>query len=65
MTTSKLFGVSTEVAKALKLMPHLEYLAIGIVLMNRIQDRDVDSYNSEEFKYRARAITNYRKWINE
>jgi len=65
MNTTKLFGVSKEVAKALKLMPHLEYLAIGIVLMDRIQVRDVDSYSSEEFKYRAKAIKNYRKWSKE
>ena len=62
MTTSELFGVSEGVAKALKLMPHIEYLSIGIALMNRVQKATVDEHESVEFKYRAKAIKNYELW---
>jgi len=65
MTTSKLFGVSGEVAKALKLMPHIEYLEIGICLMNRIQVKTVKAVQDADFKYRAKAISNYEKWLKE
>lgn len=65
VTTADLFGVSKEVAKALKLMPHDEYLSIGIALMTRVQKLKVNSYQSEEFQYRAKAIANYEKWLKE
>lgn len=66
MKSSKLFGVSPEVARAMKhTMVQEEYLAVGIALMNRVQVKEVDNYNSEEFKYRAKAIKNYEKWLEE
>ena len=65
MKTSALFGVTTEVVQALKLMPHVEYLEVGVALMNRVQVKQIDSHTSEEFKYRAKAIENYEKWLKE
>lgn len=66
MTTSKLFGVSPEVAAALKdTQSHTEYLKIGIVLMNRVQNEIVDDYLSKDFAYRANAIKDYEEWLTK
>jgi len=65
MTTAELFGVSDGVAKELYKMSHVEFLRIGIALMNKVQEEIVDSYLSEEFKSRAKAIKNYEKWLKD
>ncbi len=65
MTTAKLFGVTPKVTTALKDMPHIEYLKVGVALMNRVQLEQIDTHTSEEFKYRAKAISNYEKWLKE
>lgn len=65
MKTDKLFGVTPEVVKALKKMSHEDYLEIGVVLMERVQVKNVDDYQSQDFQYRAKAITNYREWSKE
>jgi len=66
MITSDLFGVPPEVAQAMQCtMNHKEYLKVGIVLMERVQVETIDDYDSDDFKYRSKAIANYRKWIDE
>lgn len=65
MKTTELFGVSSGVVRELKKMPHEDYLLIGIALMNVVQKKQVDSYQSKEFIYRANAIKNYEKWVKE
>lgn len=66
MKTSDLFGVSEEVAQALKdTQSHIEYLEIGIALMNRVQKKIVDNYQSDEFVYRAKAIKDYEEWLTK
>jgi len=66
MTTDLLFGVPPEVAQAMQCtMIHKDYLRVGIALMTRLQKENIDDYNSNEFKYRAKSISNYEKWIKE
>ena len=66
MITSELFGVTPEVARAMKdTLTHNEYLKVGIALMSRKQVEKVDEYSSANFKYRAKAIKNYEEWLVE
>jgi len=66
MKTEDLFGVPPEVAQKMKeTMTHTEYLKVGVVLMERLQVQSIDEYDSDEFKYRSKAISNYDKWIKE
>ena len=46
-------------------LSHDEYLRRGIVLMNNTQVAQINNYNGSDFRYRAKAIRNYEKWLLE
>ena len=66
LSTEQLLGLPPEAIDTLKrTLSYVEYLKVATAILEMRQKEDIDNYNTDLFKTRAKAIENYQEWSSE